>query len=142
MLHRTICCTAQNLRDDSNELRPNVAERREPERLQRAIHGLFVKMAELTTATQQKVVSSWLLRKPTSLLSAKLLRHLRKEAADVYALREDQDADRGADGCSLRSWEMQSETSEKLAAIWAVPAPKAHAAKAKAQARPCLSRNL
>ena len=35
-------------------------------------------------------------------------------------------------GVAREAWEMQSETSEKLAAIWAVPAPKARAAKAKA----------
>ena len=99
--------------------------------------GSFVKMAELTTATQQKVTGQQLAAMQANVAAfSKVADAYSKEAkpADVYAAHVEATKTLTGElmGVAREAWEMQSETSEKLAAIWAVPAPKARAAKAKA----------
>ena len=97
--------------------------------------GSFVKMAELTTATQQKVAGQQLAAVQANVAAfSKVADAYSKEAkpADVYAdqVEATKTLTEELMGVAREAWEVQSETSEKLAAIWGVAAPKARAAKA------------
>ena len=99
--------------------------------------GSFVKIAELTTATQQKYAGQQMAAMQANVAAmAKMADAYSGEAkpADVYAAHVEVAKTLSEELMTVarESWETQSETSEKMAAIWSAPIAKARPAKAKA----------
>lgn len=98
----------------------------------------FVKAAELTVATQQKLASQQVAAMQANVAAlSKMASVYTSEAkpADLYAAHVEASKTLSEELLSVarEAWETQSEASEKLTAIWSAPAPtKARASKAKA----------